>query len=91
MEIIGNLEDSLFESSGLDHSDGDEPQVEVKRSTRALQPSIRLRDYVTYSVNYPIENYISYGNISCQHRAYLTSISKEQEPNSYHEVILCQN
>jgi hypothetical protein len=68
-KIIGNLEDNLegnlFESDGLDHSDENEPQVEVIRSTRALQPSTRLQDYVTYSVKYPIENYISYENISC--------------------------
>jgi hypothetical protein len=45
-EIIGNLEDdlgdNLFESDDLDHSDEDEPQMEVRRSTRALQPSTRL-------------------------------------------------
>jgi Reverse transcriptase (RNA-dependent DNA polymerase) len=90
-KIIGNWEDNLFESDDLDHSDEDEPQMEVRRSTRTLQPSTRLRDYVTYSIKYLIANYISYENISCQHRAYLTSISKEQEPNSYHEAILCSN
>jgi hypothetical protein len=29
--------------------------------------------------------------ILSQHRAYLTSISKDQEPNSYHEAILYLN
>jgi hypothetical protein len=90
-EIVGNLKDNLFESGGLNHNDEDEPQIEIRRSIRALQPYTRLRDYVTYSVKYPIKNYISYENISCQHRAYLTSISKEQEPNRYHEAILCSN
>jgi hypothetical protein len=56
-----------------------------------LQQSTRLRDYVTYSVKYPIENYISCKNISCQHKTYLTSISKEQEPLNYHEAITNPN
>jgi hypothetical protein len=36
MENVENLEDNFFESVGQDHSDQDEPQIEVRTSTRAL-------------------------------------------------------
>jgi Reverse transcriptase (RNA-dependent DNA polymerase) len=88
MENVGNLENIFLENNNQVQSEEGEHQTEVRRSTRTLQPSIKLRDYVTYSVKYPIKNFISYENILSQHRAYLTLISKEQEPNSYHEAII---
>ena len=59
----------------------------LRRSSRPTQPSTRLRDFVTYEVQYPIQNFISYKNISSSHNSFLTSISKEEEPNNYHEAI----
>jgi hypothetical protein len=57
--------------------------VPLRRSSRQPQPSTRLRDYVTYSVNYPIQDYISYNNISNEHYVFLTALSKIKEPTNY--------
>jgi hypothetical protein len=82
------LEEDTQEEENQDQQQDEEGEhLGTRRSTRTLQPSTRVRDYVTYSVKYPINNYISYKNISCQHKTYLTSISKEQEPLNYHEAI----
>jgi hypothetical protein len=70
------LKEDTVEEENQGQDDESEP-MGIKRSTIVLQSSTRLRDYVTYSVRYHIENFISYKNISCQHKAYLTSISKE--------------
>jgi hypothetical protein len=59
----------------------------VRRSSRIPQPSTRLKDFITYKVQYPINNFISYHNISPHHISFLTSISKEREPYTYHEAI----
>ena len=55
----------------------------LRRSTRQLQPSTRLKNYVTYSVKYPIQDYISYPNVSKEHYGFITSLSKIYEPTSY--------
>jgi hypothetical protein len=57
-----------------------------RRSTRPTQTSSRLRDFVTYNVSYPIQDYVSYKNISVDHKAFLTAISKEIEPNNFEEA-----
>jgi hypothetical protein len=57
--------------------------VPLRRSIRQLQPSIRLRDFVTYTVQYLIHDYIYYENISCDHFAFLNKLSKLEEPVSY--------
>jgi hypothetical protein len=46
-----------------------------------------LRDFVTYEVQYPIQNFISYDNITLEYKAYLTTISNGKEPNNYQESI----
>jgi hypothetical protein len=59
----------------------------MRRSSRIPQPSTRFKDFITYKVQNPIQNYISYNNISSQHISFLTSICKEQEPYTYLEAI----
>jgi hypothetical protein len=61
--------------------------ITPRRSTRTIQPSMRLRDFVTYEVQYPIQNFISYDNITSEYKAYLTTISNGKEPNNYQEAI----
>jgi hypothetical protein len=51
------------------------------------QTSTRLHDFVTYKVQYPIQNFISYDNITLEYKAFLTSIEKQKEPNNYQETI----
>jgi hypothetical protein len=80
------LEGDSLENDEHDQSEGND-LMEVRRSTRTLMSSTRLRDYVIYSITFPIENFISYENISSQHKTYLVSISKEQEPKNFQEVI----
>src|SRR5664279_934179 len=74
-EILSNVGDQNMEETPL------------RRSVRTRQPSTRLRDFITYKVQYPIQNFIAYGNISSKHKTFLTSIAKEQEPNNYEEAI----
>lgn len=57
-------------------------ETPFRRLTRLTQPSIELRDFITYKIQHPIQNLISYENVSSQHKVFLTSISKEQEPNN---------
>jgi hypothetical protein len=45
--------------------------MSLRRSTRVPQRSTRLRDYTTYKVRYPIQNYISYDNITCEYKKLL--------------------
>jgi hypothetical protein len=59
----------------------------LRRSVRTKFPSTRLRDCITYKVQYPIQDFISYDSISSNHRVFFTSIEKEQEPNNYLEAI----
>jgi hypothetical protein len=35
----------------------------------------------------PIENFISYKNITKEYKTYLSAIEKEKEPNNFEEVI----
>jgi hypothetical protein len=42
-----------------------------------------LKDFVTYSVQYPIQDYISYGNITNEHYVFLNSISQADEPQTF--------
>jgi hypothetical protein len=78
----------------LEQSQGNESLEEsieeitpVRRSSRELQLLTRLRDFVTYTVNYPIQKSLFYDKISINRKAYLTSTSKEQEPTQYNEAI----
>jgi hypothetical protein len=64
-----------------------EGEIEVRRSSRLPQPCTRLKDFITYKIQYPIQTYISYNNILSQHISFLISICKEQEPYTYLEAI----
>jgi hypothetical protein len=66
-----------------------EGEIETRQSSRIPQPSTRLRNFVTYKIQYPIQDFISYTNISSKHTSFLTSITKAQEPNTYQEAITC--
>jgi hypothetical protein len=57
----------------------------LRRSSRQTQPSTRLKDFVTYSIQYSIQDYISYTNITKDHYVFLNSLSKEEEP-IYYEI-----
>jgi hypothetical protein len=59
----------------------------VRRSTRISQQPTRLRDFVTYKIMHPIEIFLSYENVTKEYKAYLTSIGKENEPNSFEEAL----
>ena len=84
-EIINENEEE--ETSQSEGEDGTTEIIPLRRSNRTPQPTTRLRDFVTYEVKYPIQNYLSYENVTPQYRTYLTSISKENEPNNYEEAI----
>lgn len=70
-----------------EEEEGNQEIIPLRWSTRIPQTSTRLRDFITYKVHYPIQNFLSYENITPQYKTYLTSISKEKEPNTYQEAI----
>ena len=67
----------------------DQEEMTVRRSSRSIQPSTRLRDYITYSVTYHIQNFVSYENLNPKYRAFLSAISKEIEPKNFEEAQNC--
>jgi hypothetical protein len=82
-----NLEVSEIESENEmeAHQEIEEEGIKLmslQRSTRVPQRSTRLRDYTTYKVRYTIQDYISYDNVTCEYKSFLTSISKELEPTT---------
>jgi NADH dehydrogenase/NADH:ubiquinone oxidoreductase subunit G len=60
-----------------------EREMTLRRSNRQPQPSIRLKNYVTYLVKYPIQDYILYKNVSHNHYTFITALSKIEEPTNY--------
>jgi hypothetical protein len=69
-----------------DNHENDE-ESRVRRSSRRIQPSSKLRDFVSYKVTYPIQNFISYDQISAKHKAFLTSLSHQEEPKHFQEAL----
>jgi hypothetical protein len=59
----------------------------LRRSNRTPQAPIRLQDYVTYKVQYLIDNFISHDNITPEYKLFLTSIENQREPNSFENAI----
>jgi len=57
--------------------------VPLRMSSRQVQPPTRLIDFVMYTVQYPIQEYVSYNNISQEYCAFLNLLSKVEEPSSY--------
>jgi hypothetical protein len=95
-EDIGEVSENLEHQDAQDnqgHEIEEEIQepINLRRSSRQSQPSTRLRDYVTYEVRYPIQNFISYKHVSNEHKAFISSIQKEVEPIFYYEAIKNEN
>jgi hypothetical protein len=53
-----------------------EEEISLRRLSRQVQPSTRLRDFIIYSVHYPIQDYISYNHISNEHYIFFKFIVK---------------
>jgi Reverse transcriptase (RNA-dependent DNA polymerase) len=58
----------------------------LRRSVRQTRQPIRLRDYVSHQVMYPIQDYISYKNVSPTYRAYLGNIAHQTEPITWEDA-----
>jgi hypothetical protein len=58
----------------------------LRRSTRQTRASTRLKDFATYTVQYPIQDYISYKNISKEYCAFVNVISTMEEPATFEEA-----
>jgi hypothetical protein len=86
-------ENSKIDKQVEENSQNDEQQeenveeVSLRRSNREIQLFTRLKYFLTYKVQYHIQNFITYENISTNQNTYLTSISKEQEPISFSDAI----
>lgn len=46
-------------------------------------PPPRVHDYVTYTVRYPVHNFINYHKVLFVHAAFLIKISSENEPRIF--------
>jgi Reverse transcriptase (RNA-dependent DNA polymerase) len=57
-----------------------------RKSTRQIRPPIKLRDYVSQQVMYPIQDFISYNRVSPEYRAYLSNITNQMEPTNFSEA-----
>ena len=90
-EVRNEDENRINERGEENNSNGNnnenEEQMGVRRSSRTIQPSTKLRDFVTYKVTYPIQDFISYDKISTNHKAFLNSLSKEEEPRNFQEAL----
>jgi Reverse transcriptase (RNA-dependent DNA polymerase) len=58
----------------------------LRRSIRQIRQPIRLRDYVSHQVMYPIQDYISYKKVSPTYRAYLGNITHQTEPTTWEDA-----
>jgi hypothetical protein len=65
---------------------GDE--VQIRRSSRQTRPSSRLKDFVMYLIQYPIQDYISYENITYGHYIFLNALSQSKVPKVYEKARL---
>ena len=71
--------------------------VAIRRSTRASKPLPYLQNYhcnLLHDKNtppstskYPIEKFLSYKNLSPQHRKFASNISSSHEPQFYHQAV----
>jgi hypothetical protein len=51
------------------------------------QTPIRLQDYVTYKVRYPIKIFISNDNVTLEYKVFIASIENQKEPNNFKEAV----
>jgi hypothetical protein len=56
-----------------------EVEVSLRRSSRQPQASARLKDYTTYSIQYSIQDYVSYDNVINDHYVLLYFLSRADE------------
>jgi hypothetical protein len=50
----------------------------LRRSTRIPQHSTRLRDFVTYKVQYSIQDFLSYKKITPEYKVFLPQFQRKQ-------------
>src|ERR1044072_5241669 len=59
-----------------------QPPPQLRRSTRTVRPPSYLQDYVQ-SVTYPIQNHLSYDQLSPQYKDYICQVTASDEPAYY--------
>jgi hypothetical protein len=78
--------DGAASIEGQDEDADDQEEVILRGSTRQHRSPTRLQDFVTYNVQYSIENFISYENVSKSYSAFIASIEKLEEPITFNEA-----
>jgi len=86
-EIENEHSQAQEENEDQESNEGIDEGIPLRRSNRVPQTPIRLQDYVTYKVRYPIENFISYKNITPEYKVFLASIENQKEPNNFEEAV----
>jgi hypothetical protein len=74
------------DSESNDGVEREQEEIRLRRSSRPSRPSLRLRDFITYEVHYPIQSYISYDKVSKCHNVFLKSIDEMNGPNIFEET-----
>jgi hypothetical protein len=76
-------EEEEEEEEGDNLEEIQEEEIPLRRSSRQIQPSTKLKDFVTYSVKFSIQDYISYDHITNEHYVFFSSLSLIKEPTTY--------
>jgi hypothetical protein len=77
--VTGEREQENEEAEEPTEVQASETEQNLRRSTCQTRASTRLKDFTTYTVQYPIQNYVSYKNISKEHYAFVNVISTMAE------------
>jgi hypothetical protein len=76
--------DTEIQSEGFTQQTVGNDSTTLRRSVRQTKPSVRLQDFVTFCTSkYPIQDYMTYNNISPKYKTFLSNVSKEVEPQTF--------
>jgi len=67
-------------------SSHDELPSSRRISHQTHQPLIKIQVYITYTIKYPVTNFLSHHQLSPNYFAFLTTISNTYEPNDFLET-----
>ncbi|EXC05244.1 hypothetical protein L484_002665 [Morus notabilis] len=69
-------------NTSLEHAPSNQPDEDIDDRPIALRKGTQL------CTNHPIYNFISYGKLSSNHRAFVSNLDRIQVPSSIHEALL---
>lgn len=76
---------TIMESPKQNSSHG-KSMVFRRNPPRTRHPPEKSKDYVAHSIRYPVNNFVSYRQLSPRHTAFLTTISNVSKPKNFQEA-----